>query len=54
MRDVGWSFVQPVVSEDLQRSLLMPFSIQEMRDVVRGLDGALCLGDDGLTRQFFL
>ena len=43
-----------MVSEDLQRSLLMPFSIQEMHDAVRGLDGASCPGDDGLTRQFFL
>ena len=25
-----------------------------MRDAVRGLDGASCRGDDGLTRQFFL
>ena len=32
----------------------MPFSKQEMHDAVRGLDGASCLGDDGLTRQFFL
>ena len=45
-----WSFVRPVLSEDLQRSLLMPFSIQETHDVVRGLDGASCPGDDGLTR----
>ena len=53
-RDEVWSFVRPVVSEDLQRSLLMPFSIQEIHDAVRCLDGASCLGDDGLTRQFFL
>ena len=39
-RNEVWSFVRLVVSEDLQRSLLMPFSIQEMHDVVRGLDGA--------------
>ena len=49
-RDEVWSFVRPMVLEDLQRSLLMPFSIQEMRDAVRGLDGASCPGDDGLTR----
>ena len=53
-RDEVWSFVRLVVLEDLQRSLLMPFSIQEMHDAVRGLDGASCPGDDGLTRQFFL
>ena len=43
-----------MVLEDLQRSLLMPLYIQEMHDAVRGLDGASCPGDDGLTRQFFL
>ena len=50
VRDEVWSFVRPVVFKDLQRSLLMPFSIQEMHDAVRGLDGASCPGDDGLTR----
>ena len=54
VRDEVWSFVRLVVVEDLQRSLLMSFSIQEMRDAVRGLDGASCPGDDVLSRQFFL
>ncbi|MCO5575770.1 hypothetical protein L7F22_029574 [Adiantum nelumboides] len=53
-RDDVWSFIRPVVSGDMQTTIMQPFSLQEVTDVVHGLDGASCPGDDGLTRQFFL
>ncbi|MCO5560919.1 hypothetical protein L7F22_014539 [Adiantum nelumboides] len=48
-RDDVWSFVRPVVSGDMQTTIMQPFSLQEVTDAVHGLDGASCLGDDGLT-----
>ncbi|MCO5590491.1 hypothetical protein L7F22_044461 [Adiantum nelumboides] len=53
-RDEVWSFVRPVVSDDMQTAIMRPFSLQEVTDAVHGLDGAPCPGADGLTRQFFL
>ncbi|MCO5589254.1 hypothetical protein L7F22_043220 [Adiantum nelumboides] len=53
-RDEVWSFVRPVVSEDMQIAIMRPFSLQELTDAVHGLDGTFCLGDDGLTCQFFM
>ncbi|MCO5607951.1 hypothetical protein L7F22_062153 [Adiantum nelumboides] len=54
IRDEVWSFVCPVVSGDMQTAIMQPFSLQEVTNAVHGLDGASCLGDDGLTCQFFL
>ncbi|MCO5547737.1 hypothetical protein L7F22_001188 [Adiantum nelumboides] len=53
-RDEVWSFVRPVVSGDMQTTIMRPFSLQEVSDPIYGLDGASCPGDDGLTRQFFM
>ncbi|MCO5604651.1 hypothetical protein L7F22_058821 [Adiantum nelumboides] len=41
-RDEVWSFVRPVVSGDMQTSIMRPFSLQEVTDAVHGLDGASC------------
>ncbi|MCO5596801.1 hypothetical protein L7F22_050871 [Adiantum nelumboides] len=53
-RDEVWSFVRPVVSEDMQIAIMLPFSLQEVTDAVHGLVGVSCPGDDGLTRRFFM
>lgn len=49
-----WSHVPTDVTLDMQRSLLTPFSAQELRVAVSSLDASSCPGDNGLTRQFFL
>ncbi|MCO5604295.1 hypothetical protein L7F22_058460 [Adiantum nelumboides] len=52
-RDEIWSFVCPMVSKDMNIAIMCPFSLQEVRDAVHGLDGASCPGDDGLILLCF-
>eukprot|EP00250_Pteridium_aquilinum_P016566 c23165_g1_i1 orf=154-390(+) len=35
------------------QELLRPFTLTELHDAIVALDVASCLGDDGLTRDFF-
>ena len=53
-RDEVWSHVSVVVTPDMSASLMLPFTDIELRDAVGALDASSCLGDDGLTCQFFL
>ncbi|MCO5557481.1 hypothetical protein L7F22_011046 [Adiantum nelumboides] len=46
--------VQNFLKRICRQPLCIVFCYIELRDAVHGLDGESCLGDDGLTRQFFI
>ncbi|KAI5061726.1 hypothetical protein GOP47_0024231 [Adiantum capillus-veneris] len=51
---VVWSHTRFRVTVDMSLALMTPFSFDDLQVVVGGLDPSSCLGDDGLTREFFL
>ena len=42
-----------LVQPSIREALLVPFTITEMQDVVRDIDGQKCPGQDGLSKAFF-
>ena len=52
-RATVWSHTRRTVTADMAHSLCLDFIEQELREAVDALQLGSCLGDDGLTRQFF-
>lgn len=52
-RDMVWSHIHPSVSPGMATTLMVPFMERELQSAIAALDASSCLGDDGLTRQFF-
>ena len=48
-----WRHTPTLVQPSMSEALLAPFTVSEMQDAVRDIDGQKCLGEDGLSRAFF-
>ena len=48
-----WRHIPTLVQPSMSEALLAPFTVLEMQDAVRDIDGQKCPGEDGLSKAFF-
>ena len=52
-REEVWRHMPTLVQPSVGEALLTSFTVTEMQDAVRDIDGQKCPGEDGLSRAFF-
>ena len=52
-REEVWSHTPTLIEPSMGEALIAPFTITEMQEAVRDIDGQKCLGEDMLSKAFF-